>query len=218
MVAPLLLLGAVTALDGTSVGQFMISRPLVSGTLAGCLIGDPGTGLLLGAILEGADLGTIPAGGVRFMEPGPAAIPAVVAALSLGGGGGIAVGALIGVAMAFLGGETIVVLRRMNGAIAQRVLEGEGSRRELIRGFWSCIVLDGIRGLLLTVAGLALALAIPGGVAALWKLDATVTATVFLLPALLAGGILLDRWRLTARRWAIFALAVGCGVALGGVP
>ncbi|MED5200176.1 MAG: hypothetical protein VYB51_10255 [Gemmatimonadota bacterium] len=41
----LAILGGLLALDATSVGQFMISRPLVAGTLAGWWLGDPGVGL-----------------------------------------------------------------------------------------------------------------------------------------------------------------------------
>ncbi len=46
------LLGGVLAVDGTSVGQFMVSRPLVAGVLAGWLLGDPMSGLWVGGILE----------------------------------------------------------------------------------------------------------------------------------------------------------------------
>jgi len=49
---PLTLLGGLLALDGTSLGQFMISRPLVAGVLTGWMVGDPLLGLLIGGILE----------------------------------------------------------------------------------------------------------------------------------------------------------------------
>jgi hypothetical protein len=76
----LLLLGGWAALDGTAAGQFMISRPLVTGVLAGMLLGDPLTGLLTGAILELLHLGALPVGGCPPPGAGPGHGP--------GGGGG----------------------------------------------------------------------------------------------------------------------------------
>jgi hypothetical protein len=211
----LLLLGGVVALDATSVGQVMISRPLVSGTLAGFLLGDPQTGLLLGCILEGANLGAIPVGASRFMEPGPAAIPSVVAALILGGGGGIALGAGLGMFMSLIGGESVVLQRRWNG----RILAGgfEGGRRSLVRRFWGCVAIDGLRGVVLTGVGITLALSLPDVGAGRWHLDSQTTAALLLLPGALAVGALLDRWRLTPRRWAIFAAALASGLVVGGI-
>lgn len=209
----LLLLGGVVALDGTAVGQFMISRPLVSGTLAGLLLGDPGTGLLVGCILEGANLGAIPVGASRFQEPGPAAIPATLAAITLGGGGGgLALGVGLGMLMSLLGGESVVFQRRWNGHILADAQDAE----TLSRRFWGCIVSDGARGVGLTAVGVTFALLLPHSIADLWRLDRTATAGLLLLPSALAVGALLNRWRLTPRRWAIFAAALVCGLALGG--
>ena len=58
-VVPLALLGSWAALDGTSIGQIMVSRPIVSATLAGWLVGDPATGLLVGPSKSG-DRGALP--------------------------------------------------------------------------------------------------------------------------------------------------------------
>ena len=46
------LLGGALALDATSVGQLMLSRPLVAGLLSGWLAGDARAGCLAGVILE----------------------------------------------------------------------------------------------------------------------------------------------------------------------
>ena len=75
----LALLGGLLALDATSVGQFMISRPLVAGTLAGWWLGDPAVGLEVGAILELFHLAGVPAGGSRVPESGPATVVAAAA-------------------------------------------------------------------------------------------------------------------------------------------
>jgi mannose/fructose/N-acetylgalactosamine-specific phosphotransferase system component IIC len=209
----LLLLGGIAALDGTAVCQFMISRPLVSGTLAGLLLGDPATGLLVGSILEGANLGAIPIGASRFLEPGPAAIPAAVAAIGFEGGGGIALGVGLGMVMSLLGGESIVLQRRWNG----HLLAGIHDIEKLSRRFWGCIAMDGARGIALTGVGIGLVLLLPPSMVAHWQLDRTSTVALLLLPSALAVGALLDRWRLTPRRWAIFATALACGLALGGL-
>ena len=71
------LLGGLLALDGTSVGQFMVSRPLVAGALVGWLLGDPATGVAVGAILELYLLVSFPTGGSRFPEGATATVVAV---------------------------------------------------------------------------------------------------------------------------------------------
>jgi len=211
----LLILGGLVALDGTSVGQIMISRPVVSATFAGFLLGEPQMGLLMGCILEGANLGAIPVGASRFMEPGPAAIPAVTAALTLGGSGGIALGAGLGILMSLIGGESVVLQRRWNG----RIFAGgfQGGRRTLVRRFWGCVAIDALRGIVLTAIGITLALTLPEGVAGRWPLDIPSTAALLLLPAALAAGALLDRWKLTRGRWVIFVAAMVAGLAIGGI-
>ncbi len=45
-------LGAVIGLDRTAVGQFMVSQPLVAGSLTGWVLGEPAAGLIIGAVLE----------------------------------------------------------------------------------------------------------------------------------------------------------------------
>lgn len=210
--AGLLLLGGVVALDGTSVGQFMISRPLIAGSLAGLVAGDPETGLLVGALLEGANLGAMPAGASRFLEPGPAAIPAVVTAISLGGGGGLALGTGVGILMSIVGGESVVFQRRWN----ERILHGVSGFSSLSRRFLLCIATDGLRGVVLTGAGLGLAALLPDLLDGHWTPAYRVTIGLLILPSALVAGALLDRWRLTTRRWAIFAAALVCGFALAG--
>ena len=73
------------ALDATSLGQFMISRPLVGGAITGWLLGDPVLGLEVGAVLELFHIAGLPAGGSRVPEAGPASVAAVAVAASSGG-------------------------------------------------------------------------------------------------------------------------------------
>lgn len=61
----LLLWGTAVALDLVSVPQVMITRPLVAGTVAGVILGDPAAGAAVGAILELFALDLLPVGAAR---------------------------------------------------------------------------------------------------------------------------------------------------------
>jgi len=244
-IALLLLLGTWAALDGTAVAQLMVSRPLVSGTLAGWILGDPVTGLVVGGILEAAHLGELPAGGTRLPEPGPAAVPAVAAALHLGGAVGIAAGLALGAAWSLLGGATMIGQRRLNGRITRGIEENGASARSVVVRHWSCIALDALRGCLVTGAGLIMASAglawlstaegARGGAAAdglglgefgsgglvtgglgLSELGSSVLLPFLLLPGALAAGALLRGWSPTLRRTALFLAGLVAGVLIAG--
>lgn len=72
----LALFGGVVAVDGTSLGQLMLSRPVVAATLAGWIAGSPEHGALLGLMLEAFQLTVLPVGAARYPEGGPAAVAA----------------------------------------------------------------------------------------------------------------------------------------------
>ena len=61
------LVSAITFSDSTAVGQFMISRPIVSAPLMGLLLGDIQTGIFVGILLELLWVGTLPVG--AFVPP-----------------------------------------------------------------------------------------------------------------------------------------------------
>lgn len=115
MTVSLAILGGLLALDATSVGQFMISRPLVAGTLAGWWLGDPGLGLEIGAILELFYIAGVPAGGSRVPETGSASVVAVAVAVSAGGLAGLALGLVAGLVTSELGGMSVGLQRRLVG-------------------------------------------------------------------------------------------------------
>src|SRR6478752_52168 len=71
---PIALLGGLLGLDVVSFPQAMISRPLVASTIAGALIGQPASGVLIGAALELIALETLPFGASRYPEWGSAAV------------------------------------------------------------------------------------------------------------------------------------------------
>ncbi|CAN5640751.1 hypothetical protein BH23GEM10_BH23GEM10_14080 [soil metagenome] len=72
----LIVLGGIVALDATSFGQLMLSRPLVAGTLAGALLGAPLEGAMVGALLESISLTVLPVGAARYPDTGTAAVAA----------------------------------------------------------------------------------------------------------------------------------------------
>jgi mannose/fructose/N-acetylgalactosamine-specific phosphotransferase system component IIC len=209
----LIALGTAAALDATSVGQIMISRPIVTGTLAGFLLGDPELGLLLGAILEAAHLGGLPVGGARLPEPGPAAVPAVFLAAAMGGAAGLVAGATLGMLGSLVGGASVSLQRRVNGLIMGPANQGQTSFRGLSLRHWACIGLDGLRGALLTATGLGLAILLSTRIgSAWWRLSLPESIALLLLPGALSGGALLRAWAFPRRRAVLFFLG-----ALGGV-
>lgn len=65
-------------------GQTMIERPLVVGTIAGIIMGDMRTGILIGASLEAIFMGAVDIGGALSAEPVTATVLATTFAITLG--------------------------------------------------------------------------------------------------------------------------------------
>ena len=118
----LLLLCAISgwvAVDGTSLGQFMVSRPLVAAVLAGAVVGDPTEAARLGVILEVLYLGVLPIGAARYPEPGPpAVVGGAMVAFVQGPGGLLSVLAFV-LFWAWVAGESVRVLRQWNASLAE---------------------------------------------------------------------------------------------------
>jgi mannose/fructose/N-acetylgalactosamine-specific phosphotransferase system component IIC len=157
----LLAWGIVAGLDLVSVLQAMIARPLVSGTVAGAIAGDPGAGVLVGMVLELYALEVVPVGGARYPDFGPAAVAGTAAAVHVPAaeiGPGVAIGLLV----AYLGDWSIVGLRRWNTARVRGAAPAldAGDLRTMARVQLGGIAGDGIRSALLTAAGLSLALVV----------------------------------------------------------
>ncbi len=81
------LAGAVIGLDRTAAGQFMFSQPIVAGPVAGWMLGDITSGLVIGAMLELIWLLDLPVGTFVPADSTIAAIFAVSSAV-LGSHGG----------------------------------------------------------------------------------------------------------------------------------
>lgn len=215
-VALLILLGAALTLDGVAVGQFMVSRPLVAGALAGALLGDPASGLVVGAILEGFLLVVVPSGGGRFPEPGHAAVVAAAAAVWTQGGAGLALGVAVGLVFGWIGAVTQTMERELNSRWVPDPAEGPLSARAVARGHLLAIAIDGLRGALLTALGLAAVALLSPWVARGWELGLAETRAVLLLGVFVSLGIVV-RTLLHHRRWVALVLGLASGLALGGV-
>jgi PTS system mannose-specific IIC component len=158
----LLVWGTLVGLDLVSVPQAMIARPLVAGTVAGWLVGDVHAGLRIGVLFELFALDVLPVGAVKYPDYGPATIAAVVLGadsiwqLSLG------LSAALGLVLAVLGGWSLQVVRRWNSrAIQQRAAALAAGESTAIRRLqYGGLLRDTLRGFLLTLVGVVLALAI----------------------------------------------------------
>ena len=201
----LALLGGLLALDGTSVGQFMVSRPLVAGVFTGWIVGDPALGLLVGGVLELFFLPAFPVGGASFPEEGPSTVVAVATASLAPEAGALAVGALLAFLWARLGAGSIRLLRRVNGRLVPDPSRGVVTARSLVGLHVLGIGLDFLRGLLLTGTGVFLGAWLVGMLAESWPLTRPMTVGVLALGASIPlGGLIrgLGGWR---RRGLILA-------------
>jgi len=159
-IGTLLAWGVVAGIDLVSVLQVMVARPLVAATVAGALVGEPVTGVLVGMMLELFALDVLPVGGARYPDYGPAAVAGTVAAAG-GGPETLGVGVVVGLLVADAGDWSIQVLRRWNTkrvrAAAAPLDAGDGTTVQRLQ--LAGILRDALRACLLTAAGLALALA-----------------------------------------------------------
>ncbi len=151
--ATLGLLGGFLALDATGLGQIMVSRPLVSGTVAGWILGDPAAGLAVGAALELLLLPEVPFGGGGVPEGWLGGVAGAAAAVLLPGtfaGRGTAV--LFGLVWALVGGWTLPLLRRWN---VRLLPSADHPKPELAleRAHRTTMAVDFLRGTALSVLG-----------------------------------------------------------------
>lgn len=109
----LLAWATIAGLDQASVLQGLLSRPLVSGVVAGSIVGDLETGIRIGAALELFALDVLPVGAARYPDFGGATVAAV--ALGSGEAWQYALGpsVLLALVLASLAGWSLVLHRRV---------------------------------------------------------------------------------------------------------
>jgi len=163
---PFALLGGLLGLDVVSFPQAMISRPIVAGTIAGALAGDPLAGLTIGALLELVALGTLPFGASRYPEWGSAsvaggALHAMLRETGEPADGALVVATLVALIAAWAGGVSMVWLRRLNARWARQLLPKlqAGSASTVVRLQLSGLTADFLRGTVLTLIVMTLAIA-----------------------------------------------------------
>ena len=205
-------LGGLLALDATSVGQFMVSRPFVAGTLAGWWLGDPTLGLEVGAILELFQLAGVPAGGSRVPESGPASVVAVAVAMAAGGLGGLAMGLVAGLVVSELGGMTVGVQRHMVARVFGRTESMSMTARQLTAVHLSAVLLVFVRGAVVTAAGLVVGGWLSAVLASRWPLPYETTMALILIGASVHLGALLRGFGGWKSRRAVFLVGLLAGI------
>lgn len=203
------LLGGALALDGTSVGQFMVSRPLVAGALTGWLLGDPALGLVMGALLELYLLVSFPSGGARFPEGATAAVVAVASAAAVDAPGALPLGFAVGLVWGQVGGFSVSGIRHLNGRIIPEPDDPRPDRVAL--SHLGAMTLDGLRGVLVTLVGVLGGRWAVAWMAVGWPLESADTRGLLLVGGAVSAGILLRTLGGLHRHRILFA----AGMALG---
>lgn len=185
------LAGGALGMDAVSWPQVMMSRPLVSATIGGWLLGNPVAGIFVGAVLEMFALRHPPFGAAKYPDTGPAGL---VAGASYAASGGAAIGALlvsvaIGWALAWVGTVTVHVRRRLNERIMSPVGELAADPGLLEQRHRLAIWLDGLRGAILVAA--------------------------FLVPSVLVVTLAVGTGRSDLGRYAVAALVLGLAASAG---
>ncbi len=135
--------GGIIGLDRLAAGQFMISQPIVAGPIAGWLLGDAASGLVIGAVLELVWVLDMPVG--TFL-PADATIGTVsataVAVLATGGGVHLDIigfSILLTTAMVPITMKVERMVRMYNARFAEGAasFEGEDAERKLSRAHLS---------------------------------------------------------------------------------
>ncbi len=207
----LLLWGTLAGLDLVSVGQTMVGRPLVAGTVAGLLLGDPGAGALVGMTLELFALDLLPVGGARYPDYGPAAVAGAATAAGVPGVLGLGPAIAVALVVGYLGEQAIQLVRRGNSADVRRNRAGldAGDTGCLCRVHWRGMLRDAARALVVTLVGLALAAAARRLPLALRGTVLVGTVAVGAALAVAVTGALRLGGRGTARAWLAAGLVAG---------
>jgi mannose/fructose/N-acetylgalactosamine-specific phosphotransferase system component IIC len=190
----------------------MISRPLVAGTLAGWWLGDPAVGLEVGAILELFQIAGVPAGGSRVPESGPATVVAAAVAISAGGVAGLALGVLAGLAISETGGATVQLQRHVVTRFVDRIEAMSVTTTRLTVLHVSSILLDFLRGAMITAVGLVIAGWLSPLVVERWPLSYDMTVALILIGAAVHLGALLRGFGGWKNRRVVFLIGLAAGV------
>ncbi len=212
----LMLWGIVVGLDLASVLQTMIARPLVAGTVAGFILGDPMSGATVGVVLELFALEVLPVGASRYPDYGLGAVCAAATAADAPGVFGTGVGVAVGLIVSYIGGKAIHLVRVENAADvkAHRVELDAGSSTAVVGVQLRSVARDALRCLIVTWIGLLIAAAVLRW--APLTLEVSVYLGVAMVGAAIAAGVT-GVGRLTGRKVSLRWFVVGLIGGLVGV-
>ena len=132
----LALVAGALALDTTAAFQVMVSQPLVAGSVAGLVVGDPALGAAVGATLQLVWIGVLPVGAAPFPDVAPASVVGVGLAYLLGRSGvapawSLAAGVIVGLVVGAVGRVAVRGVRTLNVRFAEladrRAVQGDPS-------------------------------------------------------------------------------------------
>jgi len=216
---PLMMLAAVLGLDSVSFPQAMISRPIIAATAAATLLGDPARGLLVGATLEMFALETLPFGASRYPEWGSASVVggSLFAIHGDTSPGALAVAVLAALVCGWIGGWSMVQLRKFNARLARARHEAvaSGSKR-VVEGLQVFgLTADLVRGAALSGITLVAFRPVQNYVLGTWGSDPRVSRAVVVgVAASVAGAAV---WKVVhaapGARWLLLA-GIAVGLAL----
>lgn len=211
------LAGGVVGMDSVSWPQVMVSRPLVSATVGGWLLGDPASGIIVGSILELYSLRHPPFGAARYPDTGPAGL---VSGAAFAATGGTAFGALLvalglGWALGWIGAITVHVRRRLNERIISPADLLAADPAVLEQRHRIAIWLDALRGSVLVAAFLVPAMlltALAAGVSASGLAPWTAGALVLGIAA--SAGAAGRTAAFGIRGWPLLLVGAGLGLLI----
>jgi mannose/fructose/N-acetylgalactosamine-specific phosphotransferase system component IIC len=133
-VAVLALTAGALALDTTAAFQIMLSQPLMAGSIAGVIVGDPALGAAVGATLQLIWVGVLPVGAAPFPDAAPATIVGVglahlLSRAEVGPGWSLAAGILVAFGAAVAGRLLVRGVRRLNIRLSE-LAESRADRGE----------------------------------------------------------------------------------------
>ena len=211
------MLGAVCGLDMVSFPQAMIARPIVSATLAGAMVGRPGGGLLMGAILELIALETLPFGASKYAEWGSAGVVggALYAAQPANTPGALSVAMLAALTTAIVSSSSMVVARRQNGRYALRlrdaIAQGDSTAVTTVQLYG--LMTDLVRGGLITWLSLIIYTPVAQALVAHWRGDVVHSrAFVIAIASMVAARAVWKLFHNTVRAGWLFLV----GLVIGG--
>ncbi len=154
--------GTLVGLDLATLAQVMIARPIVAGVVAGWIVGDAQSGLIVGAILELFAMEVLPFGAARYPDYGLGAVAAAATAAGAPDVFGIGIAVAVGLVIAYVGEMSIQFVRQRTTVDIHRHRDviDSGDVRVIYRLHRRGVLRDFGRAASLTAVGLILAVAV----------------------------------------------------------